>query len=134
MYRTGLFWRFILALLLVGLLAAGGVALFRAGWAQGYQAGALSVAPGSGVGGTTPGVPFYPYLPYGFYPFFPPFGIFAWIGGFFLLFFLFGGLFRLWGWRHWAGGPGYGPWGRHPGKEPAAPERDKPSGAAAADE
>jgi len=45
MFRFGFFWRLLLALLLVGVLAAGGMALFRAGWAQGYQTGALSAAP-----------------------------------------------------------------------------------------
>jgi hypothetical protein len=64
MFRTRLFWRFILALLLVGVLVAGGTALFRSGWAQGYQAGSLAASTGgSGASGTTPGAPFYPYLP-----------------------------------------------------------------------
>ena len=113
MFRTGLLWRLILALLLVGVLAAGGMALFRAGWAQGYQTGALSAAPSErGVAPVAP--PYYPYPGYGFYPFFAPFGLFPLIGLFFLLFFLFGGLFRFGGWRRWHEHSGYGDWGDRP--------------------
>jgi hypothetical protein len=110
MVRTGFFWRLLLTLLLVAVLVAGGAGLFRLGWAQGYQAGTQATTAGSS--GAAPQLPFYyPYPPYGFFPFFHPFGIFACIGGFLLLFFLFGGLFRLWGWRHWAGGARHGYWG-----------------------
>jgi hypothetical protein len=110
MFRGGFFWRFLLALVIVGGLAAGGAALFRAGWAQGYQVGALSSsAEGSEA---VPNPPFYygyprPYFGpgFGFPLFFAPFGFFLWIGFFLLMFFLVGNLFRFWGWRRWHGGP-----------------------------
>ncbi len=113
MFRFGFFWRLILALLLVGVLAASGMALFRAGWAQGYQTGALSAAPSGSEVAPRPPL-YYPYPGYGFYPFFAPFGCFPIIGLFFLLLFLFGGLFRPWGMRRWYGHPGYSDWGHGP--------------------
>jgi hypothetical protein len=100
MYRTGFFWRFLLGLLLIGLLAAGGTALFRAGWAQGYQVAAISAA--SGAEGSVPAPLYYPYMGYGYRPFFGPFGLFGLVGMLFLFFILFGGLFRMWGWRRHA--------------------------------
>jgi hypothetical protein len=115
MFRIGFFWRLLLAVLLIGLLAVGGMALFRAGWAQGYQVAVLS--PASGEAGV-PRLPVYaPYPGYGFMPFFPPFGLFVCFGGFLLLFLLFGSMFA--GRRHWAGGPWhggarYGDWGHGP--------------------
>lgn len=126
MFRLGFIGRFILTLILVGILVGGGFALYRFGWDQGYQAGAVSIAA-QNQGGTPPApVPYYGYAPYHygpgfgapfFFPFFPLVGI-----GFFLLFFiLIGSLFRFGAYRRWYGygGPG---WGHEEGK----PEQDQP--------
>ncbi len=93
-------WRFLFTLLLIGLVVAGGVALYQFAFAQGYNS-----ALASGTGGSS-AQPVYPgYGPYGFgwgFPFFfPPFGLFLGIGFFFFLFFIIGGLFRFGGRRHW---------------------------------
>jgi len=119
MFRYGFFWRLLTALVVIGLLAATGTAVFRAGWAQGYQTGVLATAPeGSQVAPLAPGAPFYaPYPGYGYWPGygFPHFGLFFFpLIGLFLLLFLFGGLFRMAGWRRWAGHPGHGDWGQRP--------------------
>ncbi len=122
MFRTGFLWRFLLALILLGLLTAGGMALYRLGFAQGYQTAALA-ANSAGNPAVTPNLPGlypYPYFwpAYGFHGFFP-FGPLLGIGFFLLVFFLIGGLFRGFAWRHFAGRhyvghPGYGGWGRGP--------------------
>ncbi len=124
MFRFGFLGRIVVALLLIGLLVGGGVTLYRAGFAQGYQTGALSVQAGGNP--ATPQTPFsggvppyyYYYWPhYGFPGFFPPFGLFFGIGLFLLFLFLIGGLFRGFGWRGRHGYYGYGPgpgWGPHP--------------------
>jgi hypothetical protein len=137
MNRSGFLWRILLTLVLVGVLVAGGIALYRTGWAQGYQAAVL-VAGGKG-GNTTPALPFYGVYPYSYpgfgFPFFAPFGLCLGIGFFLLVFFLFTGLFRFWGWRHWAHRSWPGQWGfgseapwagewrehrqRHPGQDNA---------------
>ncbi len=140
MVRRYVFLRILITLLLVGLLAAGGAALYRFGWAQGYQAGAL-VAAGSTAGQGSQAAPpapyYYPYAPwfygrpfigpgFGFFPFFPLFGL----GFFLILFFLVGGLFRMWGYRRWYGGPGPGYW-HHEGERPVTPsekQEDRPEG------
>jgi hypothetical protein len=104
MVRIGFFGRFLLAVLLIGLLAAGGVSLYRMGWVSGYSTGTLAGAAGAaGAEGASPVAPVAPYG-YGFPLFFHPFGFFPMLVGFLFLFFLFGGLFRLWGWRHWSSG------------------------------
>lgn len=131
MFRNGFLWRFLLALVLLAVIASGGVALYRIGWAQGYQAGALSVnAPGAAQGAApqAPG-PYYGY-PYHYGPgfgfpfFFFPFGPLLGIGFFLLVIFLIRGIFRPLGWRRWGYGPygphgpwGYGPYGPRPGEE-----------------
>ncbi len=105
-------WRFFLTLLLIGLLVAGGVALYQLGYGQGYQS-----ALASGTTGSTAQPPYPGYAPYGFgwvFPFFfPPFGIFLGIGFFFLVFFIIGGLFRFGSRRYWRdwGNPPQGPSG-----------------------
>jgi hypothetical protein len=119
------------------VLVGGGIALFQAGYAQGYQA---AIVAHPGANGATPGAPAYGYLPvwpgYGF-PFFNPFGWVLGIGFFFFIFFLIGGLFRFGG-RRYYGGPGY--WGHYPDpefmkewearyKERAEKEKDKETGA-----
>ena len=115
------FWRFLLSLLLIGILVAGGVAFYQFAFAQGYQAGAL--ASGTSIGNGSPAQPVYPgYAPYwlgwGFPFFFPPFGIFLGIGFIFFLFFIVGGMFRFGGrhhWRDWDDRP------RDPSGKPAGP-------------
>lgn len=124
MFRFGFFGRLLLALLIVGFLLAGGTALYRFGWAQGYQVGALATNTGSQAG--APQAPYYGfYPPMRFWPGYPgflsPFWPFLGIGFFLLFFFLVGGLFRFWGWRRWGGYYGPGPWG--PGYGPHG-ERD----------
>ncbi len=130
MFRYGILWRILLALLLVGVLIAGGAAIYRTGWAQGYQVGALA-ANSPNTQGNNPlpyrGYPYGGFWPgYGFPFFFPPFGIFFGIGFFFLIFFLVGGLFRLFGWRRWAGpyGPRY--WGPDPRWNREREEQNRP--------
>jgi hypothetical protein len=119
MFGFRIFGRIILALILVGLLVGGGVAMYRTGWAQGYQAGALTVGAGSGEQlSPAPIYPAYPFYPgWGHYgPFFgfSPFTPLLWLGFFVLIFFLIGGLFRPWGWRRWGGGHMHGGWGHGP--------------------
>jgi hypothetical protein len=123
MFRFGSFIvRLLLALVLIGLLVAGGTALYRAGWANGYQAAAVSA--GNAGKAVTPPVPYFAYPPayFGpgyFYPGFFPFGPLLGIGFFLLVFFLIGGIFRFAFYRRWAGkygsGGPYGPggWGHH---------------------
>ncbi len=114
-------WRFLLTLLFIGLLVAGGVALYQFAFAQGYQAGALAAGP-TGDHGTL-AQPVYPgYAPFwpvfGFPFFFPPFGLFLGFGFIFFLFFIVGGLFRFGGRRHWRD------WDnryRDPSEKPAGP-------------
>ena len=118
MFRYGFLWRFVLALILLGLLVAGGTALYRAGLAQGYQAAALAAnSSGSAVAPNLPAQGNYPYPyfwpGYGYHSFFP-FGPLLGIGFFLLVFFLIGGLFRGFAWRHY-GHPGRGDWGQGPG-------------------
>jgi hypothetical protein len=119
MFGFRIFWRIILALILVGLLAAGGVALYRTGWTQGYQTAALSVGAGTGEAQPqAPVIPAYPLYPgwghYGPFYGFSPFTPLLWLGFFVLIFFLIGGLFRPWGWRRWGGGHVHGGWGHGP--------------------
>ncbi len=118
MFRFGFLFRFLLALLIIGGLVAGGVAIYRLGWAQGYQTSVLlSSKAGAPAQPALPAVPYYgyPMMPYYYgphfgFPFFPLIGI-----GFFLFFlFIIGGLFRFGMHRrwaqagHWSGGRGAG--------------------------
>ncbi len=116
MFRFGFLLRFLLTLLIIGGLVAGGVALYRLGWAQGYQASVLmSGKAGAPAQPVLPapyyGYPIMPYYGWGFgVPFFPLIGI-----GFFLFFlFIIGGLFRFGMYRRWAQA-GHGPWEGHGG-------------------
>ncbi len=152
MFRFGILWRILMILVLVALLVGAGTALYRAGLAQGYQAGILAAAKtGSGTT-TTPPLPYYGYgygyPPFGFYPGFrfgggfPIFAPIIGIGFFLLFLFVISGLFRFGARRHWANrgdwGPGYGPgawghgpygWGSGPGdKGPANPPSEKGQG------
>jgi hypothetical protein len=146
MFHRGHFvLRILGALLLIGVMIAGGALLFRAGQAQGYALGAATAAnqiaaPNANgapaPNGVMPG-PFYPRGPYGygysygfgphFMPLFFPFGFFG-IGLFVLFLFLIGGVFRIFAFRRhmmWHRHPeGWdGPWGpgmRH--GEPGTPQ------------
>jgi hypothetical protein len=128
MFRFGFLFRFLLALVLIGVLVAGGMALYRTGWAQGYQTAAVTTAAGSAAGAAAPAVPapYYAYPPvpygygYGFHPFFFPFGPLLGIGFFLFVIFAIGGLFRFGMRRHWAGG--YGPGGIGFGHGPHSPQ------------
>ena len=111
-------WRFLFSLLLIGLLVAGGVALYQFAFAQGYQAGALASGSTGGNGTLAqPGYPGYaPYWPVFAFPlFFPPFGLFLGFGFIFFLFFIVGGLFRFGGRRHWRD------WDNRSGGQPGNP-------------
>jgi len=116
MFRFGFLFRILLALLIIGGLVAGGVAIYRLGWAQGYQASALlSNKSGTAVQPALPGMPYYGYPMMPYYGYRPGFGFpfFPLIGIAFFLFFLFiiGGLFRFGMHRHWAQAQaGHGPW------------------------
>ncbi len=118
MFRTSsIFVRFLAAVLLIGVLVAAGVWIYRAGFDQGMiQAALLSRenAPQA-----VPSLPYYPWGyggPYfGFFPGFRLFGIIL-FGLFFL--FIFRWLFRPWAWGshgHWHGHPH--PWGEPPAKD-----------------
>lgn len=108
--RGHIFLRILLAFVFIGVLFAGGYALYRAGFSQGYaQAAMIAASDGQNP---VPYIPVYPaygyvYPPYhyGLFPFFPIVGIFL-FG--FLLFGIFGAIFRP---RRW----GYPPSGPHPG-------------------
>lgn len=122
-FRGGL-WRFLLTLVLVGVLIAGGVALYQAGFGQGYAAG-LAAASGDTGSGALARPPVYGYAPYWFgvgFPFFHPFGILGTllgIGFFLFVFFLIGRLLFFGGWRRrWAGGERFGhrPYWDRPGE------------------
>lgn len=120
MFRGGsIVLRILFTLILIGLLAAGGVLLYRAGYAQGYQAAALVAQSANGAAPQAPQLAPYGYLyppylwpGYGFH-FFSPFPILFGIGFILLFFFLVGGIFRAFAWRRWAGHPGMGGWGHH---------------------
>ena len=125
MFGRSVFWRFFLSLVLVGALIVGGVAVYQAGYGQGYTTG-ISARADSGTN-VAPVSPAYGYGPYRFgmgFPFFQPFGLCLGIG--FFLFFVFGisrllffGSMR----RHWGEGGryGHGPfWDRSGENQPGA--------------
>ncbi|HLE14552.1 MAG TPA: hypothetical protein VI776_07375 [Anaerolineales bacterium] len=130
-YRGSFFIRFLLVLVLLGVLAAGGYLIFQAGQAQGY-------ALGQAAAGDPPGaqaLPYPGYFPYmmpyrGF--FFPPFFGLLCVGGLLFVFFLAaGGLFRPHHWRHTPHDPYHEHWhgwheGKHPGESPQAKEGQSP--------
>ena len=156
MFHRGHFvLRILGTLLLIGVLVAGGAALFHAGQSQGYAMGIATAAnpitaqpqtaPGA-PGSAVPG-PFYPRGPFGygygygypygphFMPFFFPFG-FLGIGLFLLFLFMIGGVFRMFAfrrhmmWRHnnpegWDGPWGHGMHHGEPGSKPANPDASK---------
>ncbi len=102
--------RVLVAVVIIGLLVAGGVLVYRAGWSQVY------VATGGAEGVIAPYMPHrfvHPGRPLGFARFL--FGA----GLFFLLFVGIGHLFRLLTWKRM---PASGPWaGRHSPYGPVPP-------------
>ena len=104
--------RTLVALIVIGSLVVGGVAIYRTGWSQGYVAGQLTAEGEDMVTAPYPHYGFgYMGRPFGFAPFL--FGA----GLLFLLFITVGGLIRLLAWKKvMAGGPWMttgGPRGRH---------------------
>ena len=64
------FWmRALVTLVIIGLLVVGGLALYRAGWSQGYVAGQLAVEGGEGA--MAPPSFGYPGRFFGFMPYHP---------------------------------------------------------------
>jgi hypothetical protein len=119
-YRGSFFVRFLLVLVLLGILTAAGYLIFQDGQAQGYALGQAASEKAPSV----PALPYpgyYPYLtPYhGF--FFPPFLGFLCIGGLLFVFFIAGGgLFRPHHWYRYAHGPNHEHW--HEWEESRCPE------------
>ena len=132
MFRVGSFFvRLIAALLVFGLLIAGGVALYNAGQAQGYAMGvAASSTEGTNLLPAAPGYT-YPYLMprFGFYT--PLLCVLPILGLGLLAFLTFGFFFRPRHSMRRAGGPWAGkywhmhPYGPYPGS-PEAPESESP--------
>jgi hypothetical protein len=97
-------WRIVATVILVGLLAAGGIAIHRLGWAQGYAAGQLEAGEGAAqLPGAFPGFG-HPGWHFGFHPFFGA-GLILTVGLGLLMLALVGKLVRLWVWgsvgRRW---------------------------------
>ncbi len=114
MRKKSFLWRTLGTLVFVGLLAglltAGGVAVYRTGWSQGYVTGQAAVEGEEGE--IIPAAPphslywGYPRWHYGARPFF--FGaVLVKIGLFFLLLIVIGKAFR---WMTWGRMMSYGPW------------------------
>jgi hypothetical protein len=98
------FWvKALAALIIIGLLILGGLAIHRVGWSQGYKLGQL--AAGGEKSATVP------YAAYGFrYS-----GLFLTIGLLLLLLIVVGKIFRFWAWKT-IGGPwmmAHGPQGEY---------------------
>lgn len=151
MFRNGFIFRLIGALLLVGLVAAGGFMVYKAGVAQGIaQAPQVAEAIQQSAENGQPVPPMYGYgYPYGYgfgyrHHFFNPFSAICF--SILFLFFFFGFLrmvfFRRWhrGWGHhghhghwgkWEGGvpPMFDEWHKRahevPGEKPAEGNDDK---------
>ncbi|MBL8103217.1 MAG: hypothetical protein JNM02_11840 [Anaerolineales bacterium] len=124
MFRNGLVFRVIGVLLLLGLIAAGGFMVFKAGEARGVMqapavATAISEAAENGQGAPVPPMMYgrgygYPYS-YGYHHHFGFFPFGAICGSIIFLFFFFGFLKMIFfrGMRHGWGSHGHhGPWGR----------------------
>jgi hypothetical protein len=128
-FRGRFLFRFLAALLLIGILVGGAVMLYQAGMAQGYAMGVA--ASGKAVQPPSAGMPYY--YP-GFYPGFwrpgffwpgPFFGLFF-FGGLIFLFFFIGGLFRA---RAWGRSPMAGGWhGDQPRPDGPPTDRGEPKG------
>ena len=117
MFRRFFFLRMIMTLLIIGGLVAGGALLYHSGFTNGYNMAVLA-ANASGKTGVTP-LPYNGLMPYGpgfglpLFSVFAPFGLFLGIGFFFLLIFMIGGVFRLFGMRRWAAKSGMAGFGHH---------------------
>ena len=124
MYRRGIFFRIMLAILLVVVIIGGGFAAYRMGWGQGYLAGAAAGSEGLEPGLMVPGFGGHLYRP--FYPGFgfPFLGLCFGIGFIFLIMFLVGGLLKPWRRRGWASHPHHGKW-EHGPMPPWAKEWEK---------
>lgn len=121
MYRRGIFFKIVLAILLVVVIIGGGFAVYRMGWGHGYLAGtALASSEGVEPGLLMQGFGGHLYRP--FYPGFgfPFFGLCFGIGFISLIMFMVGGLLKPWGRRRW-GHPHHGKWAYGP-KPPWAKE------------
>lgn len=117
MSRYNFWWRAILALLIIGMLAVGGWFLYQAGISQGYVTAQASAAAGASSTVPQSAVPAPVFSPYAYYPYhgwgFGPFGAIAFCGSILLLFFIIGGIFsfgrnRRRCWSPWYGGPWHG--------------------------
>jgi hypothetical protein len=112
MSNGGIF-RFVAALLLVGLLAVVGVSIYNAGISEGI---ARDVGSAIASGAPVPAGYYYPGPYYGHWGF-GGFGFFGIIFGIFFLFLIFGLIRAAFGWGRWGGyrGGGYSKWGGHHG-------------------
>jgi hypothetical protein len=133
MHTGRIIFSIITTLVVAGLLILGGVALYNAGWSQGYGTASLAasanssatggqaIQPGPGAAAPAVVVPYaygYPfYRPWFFGPWTCLFPILALFAFFFLMRLLF---FPFFGWRrhrHWMEGhPGWRGWPDEPGK------------------
>ena len=118
MSKRWFLWRAVAALIFVGLLIAGGVAIYYLGWSQGYGTGPLPAE-----GETVAPLPYLPHRfgyvghPVGFAPFLCGAGFFK-IGLLILMFCIIGKIFRFFAWGMvggpWMmGGPRSRRWARH---------------------
>jgi hypothetical protein len=126
MHTGRIVFRIISGLVLIGLLILGGVALYNAGWSQGYGTASLAASATSAASGGQAVQPAPGIVPSGFvapyyygYPFFRPWFFGPWscifpILGILAFFFLLRLLFFGWGFhrRRWMmeGHPGWRGW------------------------
>ncbi|MBN1259480.1 MAG: hypothetical protein JXB35_02265 [Anaerolineae bacterium] len=131
-------WRILLAVLAVALLIGGGVALYQAGWAQGFTAGQLEDTGEEGL--SFPAIPFmHAHRPFRFVPF-PLLGfrfLFP-LGLLLLVIAILGGIARRRWWARAAhfcgprspyGAPPHGPWRYGPWPHGAPPHGAPPHAA-----
>ena len=112
MFRKLSVWKVVATLIVIAVLVAGGVTIFRAGYAYGYAADSSSIEDQSEMVFPPSFAPYRrSFRPHpGFMPFFPILGLIFGGGLLLMLIFGIGGLFRFRAW-HLAGGPGVGMWG-----------------------
>jgi hypothetical protein len=132
------FFRFIAALLLVGLLAVVGVSIYNAGVSAG-----IATDVGNAIASGAPVPAGYYYGPYVGQPWGHGFGFGGFLIGILFLFIFFGLIRAAFGWGRWGGyrGGGYSKWGGHHdgprdyldqwhrerhGESPETPAPDKP--------